>query len=573
MRPAALALQSALVLALAGCGGSPEPAPPPPPPDLEADYAVYAEEFRQGVFEVTDGVHVAIGFGLANAILLEGENGVVVVDAMESRPRAEAVLAAFREVTDKPVRALILTHNHADHVFGGQVFTELGEDIPVYAHADLEEALDEIVSVVRETIFVRSMRMFGQMLPEHARADAGIGVDLDFRMEDIALARPTHTFTDRLELEIEGLRIELIHTPGETDDQLAVWLPEKRVLLPADNIYRAFPNLYTIRGTTNRDVMAWVRSLDLMRDLGAAHLVPSHTRPVSGEDAIAEVLTTYRDAIQYVHDQTVRGLNQGKTPDELAWEIRLPPHLEEHPFLRPYYGTVPFSVRGIANGYMGWFDGDAARLEPLHPDAHAQRMFEGMATGVPLPDQARAALDEEDFRWAAYLARQWVRHLPEDGEARETLAAALEQLAEASLNFNARNYYTTQAMEWRGEVEITPGSPAAAPDDFIDTMPVEQFLAAMTVRLKAEETLDMDQALVLRFTDTGQDFTIHIRRGVAEIRERKAPDADLTVTTTANTWKRLASRKVSPARAFIGGDVRVEGGIPAVIRFLGHFEQ
>ncbi|MBI1318089.1 MAG: MBL fold metallo-hydrolase [Candidatus Hydrogenedens sp.] len=562
---------ASILFAITACS-SPPPAIPETaeiPPDL----AAFRDEFRQGVEKVADGVYVAIGFGLANSVMLEGDNGVIIVDTLESRPRAEAAFAAFREVTDKPVKAVILTHNHADHVFGGLVFTGGDPDIPVYAHESLDSYVDRIVSVLKDAIYVRSMRMFGQMLPESAATAAGIGMSLDFKMEDIALARPTQTFSDTLDLEIEGIRLQLIHTPGETPDQIAVWLPDQKVLIPADNFYKAFPNLYTIRGTAYRDVMEWVRSLDAMRDLEPEYLVPCHTRPIAGREAILDALTNYRDAIQIVHDQTIRGLNKGRTPDELAAEIHLPPHLATNPYLQPVYGNVPFSVRGICDGYLGWFGGDAVALDPLPPAEESHRMLEAFASGIPLPEQARNALDNKEYRWAAELARHWVRNQPENADARNALADALEGLGMASVNFNAKNYYLTQAMEWRGELEITPGDPSAAPDSLIESLPIDRFMQAMTVRLKAEETLDVDQVALFRFTDVGKDYTMHIRRGVAETRQRTAENPDITITTTAHDWKRIASRKDNPAMAYATGALQVEGGVTAVMGFMGYFER
>jgi alkyl sulfatase BDS1-like metallo-beta-lactamase superfamily hydrolase len=554
---------------LSACGNAPSPAPPPPPPDL----AAFQHEFEQGVVQVTDNVYAAIGYGLANSIFIEGENGVIVVDTLESRPRAEQALAALREVTDKPVAAIILTHNHADHVFGGQVFLEGRENVPVYAHETLDGHVDKIVSTLKDTIYTRSMRMFGQMLPENAATAAGIGMSLDFHMEDIAIARPTHTFTDRLSLEIEGVKLELIHAPGETPDQVIVWLPDQELLIPADNIYRAFPNLYTIRGTAYRDVMDWVASLDLMRDLDPAYLVPCHTRPVVGKEKIQEVLTAYRDAIQFVHDQTIRGLNAGKTPDELAATIALPPHLAAHPFLQPVYGDVEFSVRGISDGYLGWFNGDAVDLRPLAPEEESRRMMAALEANTPLPQQAREAIQADNHQWAAQLARHWVRVDPDNDEARQVLAQALEALGAAAVNFNARNYYLTQALEWRSDLTITPNDPSDAPDDLVDSFPIDRFMQAMAPRLMAEETLDVDKVACIRFTDIDTAYTIHIRRGVAEIRERLDENADITITTTAEAWKRIASRKRNPAIALAAGELSLDGGITSIVQFMGHFER
>src|SRR5690606_30251981 len=148
--------------------------------------------------------------------------------------------------------------------------------------------------------------------------------------------------------------------PGETHDHLFVWLAEERVLFAGDNIYKAFPNLYSLRGVSPRPVRRWIDSLDAMRRLEPRPelMILGHTAPVEGADKIQETLTAYRDAIAFVHDSVVRGLNQGKTAEQLAREIRLPPHLASHPYLQEHYGTLSASVRGIACGYLGWFDGD-----------------------------------------------------------------------------------------------------------------------------------------------------------------------------------------------------------------------
>jgi alkyl sulfatase BDS1-like metallo-beta-lactamase superfamily hydrolase len=305
-------------------------------PELQAHTA----EFRQEVIKVTDGVFVAVGFGLANSILIEGDDGVIIVDTMESRSEAEAVKAAFAEITDKPIRGVILTHNHTDHIYGGSVFTGNDPSVEVWAHASTEYYIDRIVSMISSAISLRSMRMFGQFLTDAEVENAGIGPKLAFKTEEMALARPTHTFEESTDIEIAGVKLTLVHAPGETPDQLFVWLPEKRVLLPGDNFYRAFPNLYTIRGTAYRDVLDWVEALDKMRSHRPTYLVPSHTRPLEGEDYIYEHLTAYRDAIQFVHDQTIRTMNKGMTPDQAVGFVKLPPHLAENEFLRPFYGTV-----------------------------------------------------------------------------------------------------------------------------------------------------------------------------------------------------------------------------------------
>lgn len=565
-----------LLYLLACATPSDTPPDPPPPASVRAD-----DLFARGIVSPVPGVHVAVGYALANMVFLEGPDGIVVVDSTESVVAAREVLADLRRVTEAPVRALILTHNHADHVFGGGAVVEEAErngtaPIEVWAHATTEGHIDRVVSVVRDAIEVRSLRMFGTALPEQPE---GIGPGLRYRPEDVALVRPTRTFEGRVTVSLAGLELELAHAPGETDDQIRVWWPERKVLLPADNVYQAFPNLYTLRGTTWRDPEAWVGSLDAMRDLEAEVMVPQHTRPVVGAAAVADVLTAWRDAISYVHHQTLRGINQGRTPDELAASIALPPHLSTHPWLQPVYGRVDWSVRAIHAGTLGWYDGEAAHLDPLPPEARAQRYAAAFAAGRPLPEAAREALAAGELAWAAELSLLWRRAHPEDADAPATLAGAYEGLGRAATNPNARSWYLTQAAELRGEVRLQPSSPARSPVELVDGLPLDAFLRGLGPRLRAEEVLDVDWRGVITFTDARRTFVLHVRRGVLEVRERTADEAarvaaDLRLTTTGTTWKRLATGHEGAVEALASGRLRVgEGGLGELVRFQGWLER
>jgi len=255
------------------------------------------------IISVTENIHVAIGYGLANSILIEGEEGNIIVDCMESNEAAQRVKNEFDKISTKPVKALIYTHNHADHIFGAGVMA--GNDDPaVYSHELTNYYINRLLNVVFETTELRSYRMFGIQLDKTAHAGCGIGPYLDANENTTrSLLRPTHTFSDSLSLNIEGIQLQLVYAPGETNDQLFVWLPDKKILLPGDNIYKAFPNLYTIRGTPYRDVTAWANSLDKMRYLQPEILIPSHTLPIVGKNKIAGVLRDYADAIRFVHDR------------------------------------------------------------------------------------------------------------------------------------------------------------------------------------------------------------------------------------------------------------------------------
>ncbi len=542
-------------------------------PHVVPSLAAHTEEFRKEIIEITDGVWHAVGYGLANSTLIEGEDGVIIVDVMESVQTAEAVWADFQKLTDKPIVALIYTHNHADHTYGGRGFVPEG-DIPVYAHATTSAYIDRVVTIIRPAITRRSARMFGTYLDkgEEGFVNAGIGPALDVGGRSTntpGIIQPTHTFDDTLTVTIAGLELTLVHAPGETNDQIFVWIPSKRLLLPGDNIYKAFPNLYTIRGTPYRDVRQWVASLDKMRALKPAHMALGHTRPLEGEAFIQETLTAYRDAIQFVHDQTIRGINNGLTPDELVETVKLPPHLAEHPFLIEHYGTVEWSVRSIFAGYLGWFNGDAATLSPVSPKVRADGIMALAGGAEPALAQAQAALDAENYAWAAELAGYVLTHDPASAEAAQLKAQAFRQMGYRSVSPNGRHYYLTQALELEGALTIPirqPISPGVA--RFLKGFPVRNLIAAMPVNLVPEKAAEADTVIGFRFTDTAEEFTLHVRRGVAEFQDGWPEAPDVGLQTTTAVWTDIATQQRSLPLAIAGFDVRVTTGMLTIPRLL-----
>ncbi|MCG8438798.1 MAG: MBL fold metallo-hydrolase [Pseudomonadales bacterium] len=554
---------------LAACGEEPLPTSTTQlaPEALKA----HSDLFRKGVEKVTDGVYVAIGYGLANSIMLEGDDGIIIVDTMETEEEAREVLAAFRTLTDKPVKAIIYTHNHTDHVFGAAAFAE-GNDIPVYAHESTSYYINRVVNQIRPIITARSMRMFGNHLPHGEHINDGIGPHLGITPDSQLYALPpTHTFKDSLSVNIAGLQIELVHAPGETEDQLFVWLPEKRTVLTGDNIYQTFPNLYTIRGTYYRDVKQWANSLDTIRELGAEHLVPSHTRPVHGADKVAQLLTDYSDAINFVHDQTLRYMNLGLTPDQIVEKVHLPEHLASNPWLQEFYGKVSWSVRSVFDGYLGWFSGNPSELQPLAEEEEARRMAELAGGRDALLDKARQALANQDAQWALDLSDHLMLLKPDDNVVKTLRADALRQLGEKEANPNARNYYFTVAREVADG--LNPAFRTQMSEDFLATLPIENFLQAMPALLKAEDTLDENVALGYAFRDSNKQFTLRIRRGVAKVHTGIDDDVVATLDTTEATWKAIAAGIQNPATALAGEALDIDGSTLSAMKVLGYFEK
>jgi alkyl sulfatase BDS1-like metallo-beta-lactamase superfamily hydrolase len=570
----------AATMACLSCAGKEPIEPPAQAASAEAAMAAIEalnEELERKVYDLGNGVYQAVGFGIANSIMVEGDDCVFIVDVMGSMETARDVKTEFDKITPKPIRALIYTHNHADHVMGGLAFAPDAK-IDVYAHETTNDYINRTASVLRPILRMRGARMFGSQLTRPGpdrRQNVGLGPfveTLDPNMT-LGLIRPNQTFSDELEAEICGVQVELIHAPGETNDQLFVWLPERGVLMPGDNIYKAFPNLYSIRGTPYRDVLAWVRSIDKMRAIGPTHLVPSHTRAISGKEKIDETLTAYRDAIQFVHDQTIQGINRGLTPDELVDFVELPPHLAKHPYLQEHYGKVEWSVRGIFDGYLGWFDGDAATLEPASPTQRALEIASLAGGADALLAAARTALIDEKYAWSAELATHSLRLDPGSSEAKQIKADALRALGQGQVNANARNYYITQALELEGEAgsydRIKPENALS----FVSTVPIGRFVAAMPANLIYEKSADTEMLVGFRFPDVDEGYGIHIRQGVAEFIDGLPEDRELTITVDSKVWREIVLGLRSPIQAFATGTVKFEGSAIDLVGFLRLFKK
>lgn len=555
------------------CGCTREPAAPPPlPVTTPADLARHSAEFRREVIEVAEGVWVAVGFGTANSILIEGSDGVIVVDVQTTLESAREVLAEFRKVTAKPVAALIYTHSHPDHTYGAAAFTQ-GRAVPVYAHADVAATIDQLATEFQPVLTQRAVRMYGSALSDAEMVNIGIGPRMELNAAStLSIVRPTRTFTDRLEETVAGVRFELVHAPGETDDQIFVWLPERRILLPADNFYRAFPNLYTIRGTTYRNLKSWAASIDRMRELSPEVLVPSHSRPLAGREAIYAALTDYRDAIRYVYDQTVRQINAGRTPDEIAAAIALPPHLAASPYLQEFYGTARWSARNVFAGNLGWFDGNPAKLDPLPPDVEAGKFVELAGGTAALDRRIAEASAAGEHQWVLQLTDRALRADPGSATAKQARVEALTALGSAASNPNARHWYLTAAHELK-EGWTPPRRLAKAQPEMLQEMPVAAFFEALAVNLRAEDALQVNTRVGFVFTDSGERYTLWVRRGVCEVQPRLIEPLDLEVQVSAQAFKELLAQLHNPALAIARDFEMRRGGKLEFAAFMKLFRE
>lgn len=531
----------------------------------------HSEEFNKEIltYETPGGkIHIAIGFGIANSIMVEGNGGNIIIDSADSVFEAEEIYSFFKKKNANPIKAVIYTHNHADHTFGTSFYlTSQSERPKIIAHESTDYYMQRILGIINPIVSVRSARMFGTQLPEEDLINVGIGKSLNVSKSPPGYVKPDITFKDELVLDIADIDIRLFHAPGETNDQLFVWLPEFNSLMPGDNIYKTFPNLYTIRGTTHRDVMGWIGSLDHMRSLNPQFLFPSHTRPIVGKD-ISIALTIYRDAIQFVHDQTVRLMNEGYYPDQIVEMIDLPKELKESPFLYEFYGTVRWSIKSIFNGYLGWFNGNPSDLDPLSRIEEAKRFSKIAGGNNVLLKALKEAIADGDMQWALELSDRLIALEFSLDETKALRKKALIHIGERSSNPNKRNYFLTSAIELNKSFDGFPVSERSS--DLVNEISIDTLFHLLSVRLNPKNIYKNNYVACFEFS-SGLIKTITIRNDVAEISNNLAK-CNITVRSSELELKLALSGLKSPVQSLASGDIEVDGGKVEFLQFLASFK-
>lgn len=575
---AAVLLRRPVAIALRGSGLDPAiPQEYRVAPSIHPELAEHTRIFAKKIYKVGDSVHCAVGYGLANIILIEGPGGVIIIDTGETREQAETVLSELRKITSKPIAAVVLTHHHADHVLGTSVFVSpedgASKRIPIFAHESLVKHYVDENGLIAELQSIRAAHMYGALLGPADREGGNNGIGPYLGRGPGGFVPPNQTFTDQLAVTVAGVRLEMRYVPSEAESEIAVYLPDQKILLSAEVVQdHTFPNIYTIRGARYRDPIRWVRSLDLLREWEAEAMVLQHGPPVLGKEAVAHALTTYRDEIQFVHDQTIRYMNKGLAPDELAEVVKLPPHLDaEHPWGRQYYGTVKHSVRNIYNGNVGWFAGDPVDLEPTPRDEYARRLVALMGGRAAVLTAARRAYAEHDDHFAAELATYLVRIDKKDLDARHLKAAAFRRLGYGQLNANWRNYYLVSAMELDDQVPAAIYTRAVGKmlGTAMKGIPPASQIESLPSRLKAEETFATDVVAGIRYAEEAAPFRLHLRRGVLEVSRRPIPDAQFVLEVTRDSMGTFLAGG-SYAEAFATSPVKGDAALAA--RFFTWFE-
>ncbi|MFM2068235.1 MAG: hypothetical protein RLZZ584_3144, partial [Pseudomonadota bacterium] len=526
-----------------------------------------------GLFKVVDGMYQVRSLDLANMTIIEGRTGLILVDVMVAAESARAALELYyAHRPRKPVKAVIYTHSHVDH-FGGvrgvvdEADVKAGQVAIVAPAGFMEHAVAENV-IAGNAMSRRAQYQFGAFLPpgERGQVDSGLGIQVP--RGSVTLIAPTDSVSQPIDKRVlDGVEIEFQLTPGtEAPAEMNLWFPALKVLNSAENVTHTLHNIYTLRGAEVRDSLGWSKYIEQLRERYAGKaevMVAQHHWPTWGAARIDAMLGKQRDLYRYMHDQTVRLLNQGLKPREIAEQLRLPPSLAREWFARGYYGTLSHNTKAIYQRYLGWYDANPVNLEPLPQAESAKRSVRYMGGAAAVLERARADYAQGDYRWVAEVTMQVVWAQPEDAgllrQARELCADALEQLGYQAESGVWRNAYLMGALELRAGMPGAAGTATASPD-VIRALPLGLWFDFLAVRLNPERAAGQSLVVNWTFPDTKETATLTLSNATLNHSlGRLADKADVAVTLDRSTLDQINLQQRSFADAVKAGAIRIIG--------------
>ena len=505
---------------------------------------------KQGLYEVVPGIYQVRGLDLSNITFVEGDTGIIVIDPLVSTEVAAAALGLYRthRGDERRVVAVIYTHSHVDH-FGGV--------LGVTSQADVASGKVSVLApegftahAVQENVYAgpamtrRATYMYGTLLPRGPQGQVGCGLGQTPSTGEVALIAPTIDIRTTGETHtIDGVEIEFQMAPGtEAPAEMHFYFPRFRALCMAENATHNLHNLLTLRGALVRDPHVWsgylTEAIDTFADR-ADVVFASHHWPTWGRERIVKFLSLQRDLYAYLHDQTLRLLNQGYTGVEIAEMFQMPPALEQAWHTHGYYGSVSHNVKAVYQRYMGWFDGNPGRLWPHPPEALAPRYVEALGGIDRVVELARTAFDSGDFRWAATLLDHAIFTETEHAAARELYADTLEQMGYGAENATWRNFFLSGATELRDGNFGTAAS--ATSPTLLSQLTPEQIFDSLAIRVNGPESWNLDLALDMTFADSDTNYRLTLRNGVLVYRKIAPDPASATVTVLLASKLRLLS--------------------------------
>ena len=536
-----------------------------------------------GLFEVTDGIYQIRNLDLSNMTIIEGKEGVTVVDPLVSAETAKVGMDLyFKNRGKKPVVAVIYTHSHVDHYGGVRGVVDEADvkagKVKIYAPAGfMESAVSENI-MAGNVMSRRASYMYGNLLKADAKGQVGAGLGTTTSAGTVTLIAPTDYVTKTGEKRvIDGLTYDFMMAPGSEAPAEMLWfIEEKKVIQTAEDVTHTLHNTYSLRGAKIREPLPWSKYInDAISRWGdkADVLMAQHHWPTWGNENVNKLLKSQRDLYRYINDQTLRMANEGLTRDEIAAQFKLPPSLATMWANRGYYGSVSHDVKATYVLYLGWFDGNPATLDELPPQDAAKKYVEYMGGADSILQKAKTDYDKGDYRWVAQVVSKVVFADPENKAARNLEADALEQLGYQAESGPWRNFYLTGAQELRNGVKQLPTPNTASPDT-VRAMTPEMFFDYLALHINGEKAANAKAVLNVDFGGDGGKYKLELENGVLNhTANSEAQNADATLTLSRETLNKVILKEETLKQAQDKGEVKITGNADKVSELLGYMDK
>ncbi|WP_235732787.1 alkyl/aryl-sulfatase [Mycolicibacterium septicum] len=531
-----------------------------------------------GLFKVADRIYQVRGYDLSNITFIQGDTGWIVYDTLISPETAKAALdLANQHLGARPIVAVIHSHSHVDH-YGGvrgiinQADVDSGKVKIIAPQAFVEDAVSENV-IAGNAMSRRAIYMYGALLPRNAEGgvNGGLGMTVSTGVPTLIIPTDIITTTGQ-KMTIDGVDLEFQMTPGtEAPTEMNTFFPQFKAMWMAENTTNTMHNLLTLRGAQVRDARIWAKFLDdTIRVYGPNTEVKfqSHHWPMWGHDKIIDYWKKQRDMYKYMHDQSVRMMNQGLVGSEIAEEIQFPPELGNFWPDRGYYGTLKHNSRAVYQRYMGWYDGNPSDLDDLPPADAAKKYVEYMGGEAAILDKAKKDFDAGNYRWTAMVLKQVVFANPDSVDGKNLLADSYEQMGYQAESGPWRSVYLQGAYELRNGVPTAGGTDTASPDT-IEAMPPEMMFDYLGVRLNGPKAAGKNIKLNVTFDDLKQDYTLFVENGVLNYAPGKIGDANASLTLSKETMNQIQMGKLKLDDGINQKKVTVDGNRDSVTEFIG----